>query len=62
MGKTKRNKNYHFLRNPKTTQEKREYFDATEQGVKPRTRRNPRNLVSSWDDIPVAAIKEKKKK
>jgi hypothetical protein len=41
------------MRSPRTTQEKRQYFSALDQGYKPRAQRNPRNLPDAWDDISI---------
>ena len=41
------------LRSPRTQQEMRKYYDALDQGYKPRAKRSPRYLPNAWDDIPV---------
>ena len=41
----------HFYRNPRTQQERREYFKAIEQGVKPRGKRSYHNLPTEYDDF-----------
>jgi len=40
-----------FYRNPQTQQERREYFRAIEQGVKPRGKRSYHNLPTEYDDF-----------
>ncbi|MCK5918397.1 MAG: hypothetical protein KAG34_08220 [Cocleimonas sp.] len=40
-----------FYRNPRTQQERREYFKAIEQGFKPRGKRNHHSLPTEYDDI-----------
>lgn len=58
MGKTIRTIPNHWNRSPRTSAEKRAYYDAIEQGVKPR--RSPRHIPSDYDDKPIAARKEAK--
>ena len=38
------------MRYPKTTQEKRQFFSAEEQGVRVRKQRSPKKLPDAWDD------------
>lgn len=40
-----------FYRNPRTQQERREYFKSMEQGVKPRAKRNYCSLPTEYDDF-----------
>jgi hypothetical protein len=39
-----------YYRTMRTTQEKRKYYDSIEQGVIPRSSRNPKNIPNAWDD------------
>lgn len=39
------------LRNPRTRNEARSFFNALDQGVKPRGRRSPANLPDAYDDV-----------
>lgn len=48
--------NGHYYRRVSTTGEKRQWFDAIDQGVIPRRRRSPRMLRDTWDDLPVSTI------
>jgi len=48
----------HWLRFPRTTQEKRAYY-GSEEYVRPK--RRPRRLADAWDDIPVSHTKSWKK-
>lgn len=52
---------YRYHRNPKTTQEKRKYYDAEDQDVHVRGRRRPRQLRDSYDDIVIPMPKWGKK-
>lgn len=40
-----------FYRNPRTKNERKQYFDALDQGCKPRPRRNYCNLPDEYDDL-----------
>jgi hypothetical protein len=42
---------FSYFKNSKIIQEKRKYYDSIEQGIIPRSKRNPTNLPDSWDDI-----------
>lgn len=39
-----------WLRHMKTTAERRQYFDAIDNGYTPRAKRNPANIPNAWDD------------
>lgn len=60
MSRTKRNPvvgeaYHHCLRRPKTQAERKAAEGAE---IKPRAKRNARNLPTAWDDKPVAALRE----
>lgn len=46
---------YYVLRRPKTQAERRAAESAE---IKPRAKRNARNLPTAWDDKPIAALRE----
>jgi hypothetical protein len=50
-----------YFRHPRTTQEKKAYYDAIEQGVKVRSKRKPHQLLDVYDDIYVSSWKARSK-
>lgn len=56
---------YRYFRNPRTTQERKAYFDVVQQEeeygfkIKYRRSRNNVNLPSAWDDIHRSDVKQR---
>ncbi len=48
-----------FLRHPKTFPEIRDSEGMKAEGIYKRKKRGKRYLPSEWDDMPIAALKEK---
>lgn len=62
MSNSKKKEQPHWLRHPKTKQEKKEAGKAKEEGVKVRGKRSPRNLPDLYDDKPVGSNLKKQNK
>jgi hypothetical protein len=62
MSNSKKKEQPHWLRHPKTKQEKKEAETAKEEGVKVRGKRSPRNLPDLYDDKPVGSNLKKQNK
>jgi len=46
-----------MFRKPKTTKERRKWFDSLDQGFVPRLKRSPVNIPNAWDDVYNSRIK-----
>jgi hypothetical protein len=62
MSNTTKKKQPHWLRHPKTKQEKKEAGNAKDQGVKVRGKRSAKNLPDLYDDKPVDSNLKKQNK
>jgi hypothetical protein len=52
---------YRLFKQPHVRQEMRAYYDAIDQGVHVRAKRNPANLPNAWDDHHTAIIRDKRR-
>jgi hypothetical protein len=50
---------YRYFKAPHVRNEKRAYYDAIDQDVHVRAKRNPANLPEPWDDHHTAIIRDK---
>lgn len=62
MSNSKKTPQPHWLRNPKTQQEKKQSENAKDQDVPVRGKRSKQNLPDSYDDIPVRSNLKKQNK
>jgi hypothetical protein len=48
-----------YIKKPQSTQERRKYFDAVDQGVHVRGKRRAHLLPNAWDDDRIAAYEDR---